>query len=153
MTLSNTASYRKALKMELDREYVRRKSRQRMFESRMLSLDKIKNEFEDPSKIAAFTDGGAGAERVVAENDGDGSLAYYRKCVKSAMNRLRKKPKLRYILRLVIKNGVRRGDSIAAILASRRSRTLDAARKLYFAHLEILLNIFCGQCLQGSECC
>ena len=92
-----------------------------------------------------FSDGGAGAEQIVAGCDGDRGPTYYGKCIKRAMNRLRNRPELRRTLRLVVKNGNRREDSMWEILASRKCPTWDAARKQYFAHLEKLLNIFCGQ--------
>ena len=64
-------SYRKALKREADRERSWRKSRQGAFESSMLSLDAHVEKFDDPGKIAAFSDGGSGAARVrgVASRD------------------------------------------------------------------------------------
>ena len=56
--------YRMALKRETDRERSWRKSRQGAFESSMLSLDEHVAKFDDPGKIAAFSDGGMGAESV-----------------------------------------------------------------------------------------
>ena len=137
--------FRKCLKQERDRARSRRESAQGKFEASMQSLDRLFDTFEDPSKAAVFSDGSAGEKRIVAECDGDGSTAYYRTCVKRAMNRLRNRPELRRTLRLVVKNGNRREDSIWEILASRKCPTWDAARKQYFAHLKKLLNIFCGQ--------
>ena len=138
-------SYRQALKLERDRERQRRQTAQGKFESSMDSLENLEAAFEDPTKIAVFSDGGAGEERLVATCDGDYSPEYYRACVKRAMNRLRNRPELRRTLQLVIKYWPRREDAIWEILASRRCPTWDAARKQYFAHLEKLLNIFCGQ--------
>ena len=140
-----SAGFRKCLKLERDRARSRRESAQGKFEASMLSLDRLFDSFEDPSKAAAFSDGGAGEERMVAECDGDYSLGYYRACVKRAMNRLRKRPELRRTLRLVIKHWPRREDAIWEILASRKCPTWDAARKQYFAHLEKLLKFFCAQ--------
>ena len=82
--------FRKCLKQERDRARSRRESAQGKFEASMQSLDRLFDTFEDPSKAAAFSDGGAGEERIVAGCDGDGSPAYYRTCVKRALNRLRK---------------------------------------------------------------
>ena len=56
--------YRMALKREADRERSWRKSRQGAFESSMLSLDEHVAKFDDPGKIAAFSDGGIGAASV-----------------------------------------------------------------------------------------
>ena len=137
--------FRKCLKQERDRARSRRESAQGKFEASLQSFDQFLDTFEDPSKAAVFSDGSAGEERIVAGCDGDGSPAYYRTCVKRAMNRLRNRPELRRTLRLVVKNGNRREDSMWEILASRKCPTWDAARKQYFAHLKKLLNIFCGQ--------
>ena len=140
-----SAEFRKCLKLERDRARSRRESTQGSFEASHQSFDRFLDTFEDPSKAAVFSDGSAGEERIVADCDGDSSTAYYRTCVKRAMNRLRGRPELQKTLRLIVKHGNRREDSIWAILASRKCPTWDAARKQYFAHLEKLLNIFCGQ--------
>ena len=58
------SGYCMALKREADRERSWRKSRQGAFESSMLSLDEHVAKFDDPGKIAAFSDGGRGAARV-----------------------------------------------------------------------------------------
>ena len=52
------------LKLERDRERSWRESRQGAFESSMLSLDEHMAKFDDPGKIAAFSDGGIGAASV-----------------------------------------------------------------------------------------
>ena len=62
-------AYRKCLKLERDRERSWRESRQGAFEATMLSLDEHVAKFDDPGKIAAFSDGGAGAGRVFAQYD------------------------------------------------------------------------------------
>ena len=52
-------------KQERDREGAhRRDTRQGAFEASMLSLDEHMAKFDDPSKIATFSDGGKGAESV-----------------------------------------------------------------------------------------
>ena len=140
-----SAEFRKCLKQERDRARSRRESAQGSFEASHQSFDQFLDTFEDPSKAAVFSDGSAGEERIVAGCDGDGAPAYYGTCVKRAINRLRGRPELQKTLRLIVKHGNRREDSIWAILASRKCPTWDAARKKYFAHLEKLLNIFCGQ--------
>ena len=137
--------FRKCLKQERDRARSRRESAQGSFEASHQSFDQFLDTFEDPSKAAVFSDGSAGEERIVAGCDGDGAPAYYGTCVKRAMNRLRGRPELQKTLRLIVKHGNRREDSIWAILASRKCPTWDAARKQYFAHLEKLLKFFCGQ--------
>ena len=144
-----SAEFRKCLKQERDRARSRRESAQGRFEASHQSLDRLNDSFDDPSKAAAFSDGGAGAERIVA--DCAGGLAYCRACVKRAMNRLRNRPELRRTLRLVIKHWPRREDAIWEILASRRCPTWDAARKQYFAHLEKLLKFFLRPIKQGRK--
>ena len=52
------------LNAERDRERSRRESAQGAFEASMLSLDAHVEQFDDPSKIATFSDGGRGAESV-----------------------------------------------------------------------------------------
>ena len=49
---------------ESDRAKSRRNSRQGAFDAAMLSLDAHMETFDDPSKIATFSDGGKGAESV-----------------------------------------------------------------------------------------
>ena len=140
-----SGEFRKCIKRERDRARSRRESAQGTFEASHQSFDRLFDTFEDPSKAAAFSDGGAGSERIVADCDGDGSPAYYRMCVKRALNRLRNRPELQKTLRLVVKNGNRREDSMWEILASGRSPTWDAAKTLYWTHLKKMLKVFCGQ--------
>ena len=64
MTMDEAREY--CLKMERDRERYHRTTRQGSFESAILSLDAHMAGFDDPSKIAAFSDGGRGAERIYA---------------------------------------------------------------------------------------
>ena len=52
-------------KQERDRDGAhRRDTRQGVFEASMLSLDEHMAKFDDPSKVATFSDGGKGAEDV-----------------------------------------------------------------------------------------
>ena len=60
------AGYLKALKREADREREWRKTRQGAFESSFVSIDEFTERFDDPGKIAVFSDGGRGAEAVFA---------------------------------------------------------------------------------------
>ena len=62
--MSADREYRYRLKLERDRERSWRESRQGAFEASMLSLDEHVAKFDDPSKIATFSDGGRGAESV-----------------------------------------------------------------------------------------
>ena len=52
--------FKKCLKQERDRARSWRESAQGKFETSMLSLDRLVDTFEDPSKAAAVSDGGAG---------------------------------------------------------------------------------------------
>ena len=67
MNMAEARTY--CLKLERDRERSRRESRQGAFESSMLSLDEHVAKFDDPGKIATFSDGGAGRERIFARYD------------------------------------------------------------------------------------
>lgn len=62
MTMEEAREY--CLKLERDRERSHRKSDQGAFESTFMSLDAHVEKFDDPGKIAAFSDGGAGAESI-----------------------------------------------------------------------------------------
>ena len=64
MTMDEAREY--CLKMERDRERSRRKSEQGAFEYAFMSLDAHVEKFDDPGKIAAFSDGGAGVESIYA---------------------------------------------------------------------------------------
>ena len=61
--------YLKALKREADREREWRKTKQGAFESAFMSLDDFAAKFEDPGKIAAFSDCGAGEGRIFERHD------------------------------------------------------------------------------------
>ncbi len=152
MSSAGTGYYR-ALKLEYYRNRKRRMTRQGGLESKILSLERLLDEFDDPSEIAAFTDNYVGVDRVLATCDGEDTLGYYQNCARRALYRVRDRPNLCFTLKLVIKNGSRREDSIWAILEAGISPNWDAARKRYFYDVEKLLKIFCGQCLQGSNRC
>ena len=99
-------SYRKALKREADRERSWRKSRQGAFESSMLSLDAHVEKFDDPGKIAAFSDDGSGAARVrsCGECGGGRATGVAPDVKKRLLNKLRRYPHLQKTLRRFIKN-------------------------------------------------
>ena len=65
MTDKGKGSYEYRLKLERDRERSYRKSGQGMFDFTTSSLDELTNQFEDPSKIALFSDNGYGARQIV----------------------------------------------------------------------------------------
>ena len=62
----SNAEYLKALKREADRERVWRMTRQGAFEFSFGSLDEFTARFDDPGKVAVFSDGGRGEEAVFA---------------------------------------------------------------------------------------
>ena len=62
MNMAEARTY--CLKLERDRERSWRESRQGAFEASMLSLDEHVAKFDDPSKIATFSDGCKGAESI-----------------------------------------------------------------------------------------
>ena len=62
-------SYENALKLERKRAWAWRQSEQGKFESSMLSLDALIASFEKADHIAVFSDRGAGAERIAAQDD------------------------------------------------------------------------------------
>ena len=55
---------RASYSQEADRAKSRRNSRQGAFDAAMLSFDAHMETFDDPSKIAAFSDGGSGAAAI-----------------------------------------------------------------------------------------
>ena len=62
-------SYENALNLERKRAWAWRQSEQGKFESSMLSLDALIASFEKADHIAVFSDRGAGAERIAAQDD------------------------------------------------------------------------------------
>ena len=91
---------------EADRAKSRRNSRQGAFDAAMLSLDAHMETFDDPSKIATFSDGGKGAEHVRSyvgcEDVHSGEIDTAVK--KRMLNKLRKYPHLQKTLRRFIRN-------------------------------------------------
>ena len=99
---------RYCLKLERDRERSWRESRQGAFESSMLSLDEHMAKFDDPGKIATFSDGGKDAEAVRSCGE-DLRPGVVDPAVKKRMlNRLRKHPHLQKALRRLIGNATAR---------------------------------------------
>ena len=100
--------YRMALKREADRERSWRKSRQGAFEASMLSLDEHMAKFDDPGKIATFSDGGKEAEAVRSCGEDLRSGVVNPEVKKRMLNKLRKHPHLQKTLRRFIKNATSR---------------------------------------------
>ena len=136
--------FRKCLKLERDRARSRRESAQGSFESAMLSLDQHVESFDDPGKIAMFSDGGAEAERVYSYDESvDGS--YYTRRIKAARRRLsRNCPELVEVFNLVVKNGKNRHESIAE-LALRHHVENEVAKMRYWGHLKKISFFFKAQ--------
>ena len=97
---------RVSYRQESDREREWRRTRQGEFESSMPSLDAQVEKFDDPGKIAAFSDGGAGAANVRSCGGcGGGSVGGVAPGVKKRLlNKLRRHPHLQKTLRRFIKN-------------------------------------------------
>ena len=80
-----SAEYQKALALEADRERKwRQTTRQGRFESAMLSLDALRDSFEDADSVATFSDGGVAAESIRSFDEPDALAAYEQKKEKRA---------------------------------------------------------------------
>ena len=95
------------LKLERDRERSWRESRQGAFEASMLSLDEHVAKFDDPGKIATFSDGGKDAEAVRSCGEDLRSGVVDPAVKKRMLNRLRKHPHLQKALRRAIKDAMK----------------------------------------------
>jgi hypothetical protein len=139
-------AYRKALKREADRERSWRKSRQGMFESSMPSLDEHVAKFDDPSKVAVFSDGGKSDNEMAGRIDGDAMCeSYYTQCIEKARKKLRAfDEKLVKVFDLVVKNGTNREESICE-LAVRDKHGKKEAKERYSRNLEEILKFFLDQ--------
>ena len=139
-----SAEFRRCLKNERRREKTWRMSERGTFEAAMLSLDQHVESFDDPGKIAMFSDGGAEAERVYSYDESvDGS--YYTRRIKAARRRLsRNCPELVEVFNLVVKNGKNRHESIAE-LALRHHVENEVAKMRYWGHLKKISFFFKAQ--------
>ena len=139
-----SADFKRCLKQERDRARSRRESAQGSFEAAMLSLDLHAELFDDPGKIAVFSDGGAEAERVYScDESADGS--YYTRRIKAARRRLsRNHPELVEVFNLVVRNGKNRHESIAE-LAMRHHVGIEDAKIRYRGHLKKISFFFKAQ--------
>ena len=117
-----SAEYQKALALEADRERKwRQTTRQGRFESAMLSLDALRDSFEDPDSVATFSDGGVAAESIRSFEEPD-AHAVYEQRRKSALNKLRNRPQLQRTLRLIIENGTNRKESVWTLMTTSKKR-------------------------------
>ena len=102
--------YRNALKRECDRERSHRMSRQGAFEASMLSLDNPSMRRTDGGDSPAWeSDGGKGAESMIAGMSGESVHAFDPALKKWMLNRLRRHPHLQKSLRRAIKDAVKGG--------------------------------------------
>ena len=122
-------------------------SRNDRFNKNMKSLEEFIEAFEDPSKIAAFSDGGTGVERIVSMNGQDARSPEARRNgqdarrprdpwqakLQAAIMRLRRANRdyLIPVLRLIVKYGSARFLSLEKI-----------PRAQYFRHRNELLRFF-----------
>ena len=119
MTMQEARNY--CLKLERDREHGRRRFGKGNFEASLLSLDQLVNSFEDPSKVAAFSDGGAGAEAVIDYCDGVTPETRHAECIRNARRRIRNAhPEWLEVFDLIVKNGSNRMESICQMTLSKR---------------------------------
>jgi len=103
MTLAEAREH--CLELERKSEWKRRQSRQGRFERSFESYDALVDRFTDPTEIATFSDGGKGAEEIVGGGE-------WERRKKWALNKLRRWPDLQKTLRLIIRNGNNREESI-----------------------------------------
>ena len=119
------------------------------FNRSMVSLEAFIDTFEDPSKIAAFSDGGTGVERIGGMNGKDARSSGIQRngqdarCpsesrqvkLRAAVRRLRRANRgyLVPVLRLIVRNGNRRELSLEKM-----------PRRTYFRHRDALLRFFGG---------
>ena len=87
----------------------------------MLSLDALRDSFEDPDSVATFSDGGVAAESIRSFDEPD-ALAAYEQKKKSALNKLRNRPHLQRTLRLIIENGTNRKESVWTLMTTSKKR-------------------------------
>ena len=119
MTMEEARSY--CLKLERDRARSRRESAQGKFEASHQSLDRLIDTFEDPSKAAAFSDGGAGAEAVIDHCDGVTPETRHAECIRNARRRIRNAhPEWLEVFDLIVKNASNRMESICQMTLSKR---------------------------------
>ena len=119
MTMQEARNY--CLKLERDREHGRRQSGKGKFEASLLSLDQLFGSFDDPSKVAAFSDGGAGAEAVIDYCDGVTPETRHAECIEDARQRIRRAhPEWLEVFDLIVKNGSNRTESICQMVLSKR---------------------------------
>ena len=118
MTMQEARNY--CLKLERDREHGRRRFGKGNFEASLLSLDQLVDSFEDPSKVAAFSDGGAGAEAVIDYCDRETPETRHAECIRNARQRIRRAhPEWLEVFDLIVKNGSNRTESICQMILSK----------------------------------
>ncbi len=116
MTMEEARRY--CLKLERGRERSWRKTRQGMFESAMLSFDRVVEGMGDPSRCAALSDGGAGADAIIAQIDGETPETVYNQRIRRARMRVRRHlPESLEVFNLIVKNGKNRKESICALMS------------------------------------
>ena len=135
--------------------YSRTQTYKGRFISSMLSLDEHVESFDDPSKIKAFSDGCAGAEKTVArcdreKTDPEEGGNYYTQCENTARNALEiVHPETVEVFDLILKNGKNRKDSVTEIAASRNLKR-TAATWRYWDHLK-KISLFFGVPINQGE--
>ena len=125
-------------------------TRNERFNARMLSMDQFASKFGDSSKIATFSDKGAGVERLIDAIDHteppEKPTTLYTRRLEAAVKRLTR-ANLGYLvptLRLIAKNHGNRQESIW-VIKKRNRASWKVAEWLYYSHRKKLLNFFLAQ--------
>ena len=125
------------------------------FNEAMLSTDQFASTFDDPSEIAAFSDNGAGVDRLVNAIDctepPEKPPSLYTRKLEAAVKRLTR-ANLDYLvptLRLIAQNRSNRQESIWFIQKSNKV-SRSTAKHLYFGHRKNLLKFFSTNKIRGS---
>ena len=125
------------------------------FNEAMLSTDQFASTFDDPSEIAAFSDNGAGVDRLVNAIDrtdpSEVLTNLYTQKLHTAEMRLFRAGLIHLAptLRLIAKYRGNRQESIWCIKKSNKV-SRSTAKHLYFSHRKNLLKFFSPNKIRGS---
>ena len=141
-----SAEYQKALALEADRERKwRQTTRQGRFESAMLSLDALRDSFEDPDSVATFSDGGVAAESIRSFDEPDALAAYEQKKEKRAEQTPQPATSPEDVAADHRERNQPKGERMDIDDDVEKTARWKAALALYRAHVKKLLKIFDAQ--------
>ena len=114
--------YRKALKMERDRERSRRNAKKRAHLKCVVHIDVDFSEAEARDDSPTWiSDNGAGVEAIVAHCDGEDVESSFERIRRNARRRLKRAhPELVEVFDLIIENGSNRKESIWTMVSKKR---------------------------------